>query len=78
MLRSKILSYQPNSILAQNVILPTKSYPWTLFRSKILSYQPNNILAKELEPGAAPIKVLCGTPEFVAPEVAFQIIKKKL
>ena len=26
--------------------------------------------AKELEPGAA-VKVLCGTPEFVAPEVIF-------
>ena len=32
--------------------------------------------AKELEPGTA-IKVLCGTPEFVAPEVIFvQIVLK--
>ena len=31
--------------------------------------------AKELEPGTA-IKVLCGTPEFVAPEVIFvQIVR---
>ena len=30
--------------------------------------------AKELEPGAA-VKVLCGTPEFVAPEVIFTFIK---
>ena len=30
--------------------------------------------AKELEPGTA-IKVLCGTPEFVAPEVFFFFVQ---
>ena len=54
--------------------------------SKKTSFQPENVVctqkdnttvkiidfgtAKELEPGTA-IKVLCGTPEFVAPEVIF-------
>ena len=53
---------------------------------KKTSFQPENVVctqkdnttvkiidfgtAKELEPGTA-IKVLCGTPEFVAPEVIF-------